>query len=225
MGLFPANAWATTTSSSTPTRAQPGALTWYGLRQQTEKQAVDGVMRPSRCLADFVAPKDSGRADYAGLFAVTAGLGVEKKEQEFRPHDDYSAIMLKALADRLAEAFAECLHQRVRTDLWGYAADEALSNEQLIAEQYQGIRPAPGYPACPTTASSATCSSCCRRGDRHGPDREPGHDAGASVSGFYLATRPAPTSTSARSAKTSCRTWPSAAACPDALRRLLAPQL
>jgi len=126
------------------------ALTWYGMRQQTEKQVIDGVMRPSRCLADFVAPKESGLKDYVGMFAVTAGLGVEKKEKYFVDDlDDYSAIMLKALADRLAEAFAESLHHRVRTDLWGYAADEALSNEDMIAEKYRGIRPAPGYPACP----------------------------------------------------------------------------
>lgn len=126
------------------------ALTWYGMRQQTEKQVIDGVMRPSRCLADFVAPKDSGLKDYVGVFAVTAGLGVEKKEKYFIDDlDDYSAIMLKALADRLAEAFAEALHHRVRTDLWGYAPDEGLSNEDMIAEKYRGIRPAPGYPACP----------------------------------------------------------------------------
>ncbi len=123
------------------------ALTWYGLRQQTEKQpGADGVMRPSRCLADFIAPK----ADYIGLFAVTAGLGVEKKEKYFLDDmDDYSAIMFKSLADRLAEAFAEALHHRVRTDLWGFVADEALDNHQMINEEYRGIRPAPGYPACP----------------------------------------------------------------------------
>jgi 5-methyltetrahydrofolate--homocysteine methyltransferase len=126
------------------------ALTWHGLRQQAEKQVIDGIMRPSRCLADFVAPKSSGVHDYVGLFAVTAGLGAEKKEKYFQDDlDDYSSIMLKALADRLAEAFAECLHHRVRTDLWGYAASESLSNVDMIAEKYQGIRPAPGYPACP----------------------------------------------------------------------------
>lgn len=126
------------------------ALTWYGMRQQTEKHEIDGVMRPSRCLADFVAPKGSGVKDYVGMFAVTAGLGVEKKEKYFVDDlDDYSAIMLKALADRLAEAFAEALHHRVRTDLWGYASDESLSNDDMIAEKYRGIRPAPGYPACP----------------------------------------------------------------------------
>ena len=124
-------------------------LTWHGLRQQTEKQVVDGVMRPSRCLADFIAPKGVS-ADYIGAFAVTAGIGVDAQEQVFAAtHDDYSAILFKALADRLAEAFAECLHQRVRTDLWGYARQEALTNDERIAEQYTGIRPAPGYPACP----------------------------------------------------------------------------
>ncbi len=126
------------------------ALTWHGLRQQAEKQAIDGVMRPSRCLADFVAPRSTGIADYAGLFAVTAGLGAEKKEAQFQAElDDYSSIMLKAIADRLAEAFAECLHHRVRTDLWGYAPQESLSIEDMIGEKYTGIRPAPGYPACP----------------------------------------------------------------------------
>jgi 5-methyltetrahydrofolate--homocysteine methyltransferase len=126
------------------------AFTYYGMRQQTEKPVIDGVPRPNQCLADFIAPKDSGVADYIGMFAVTSGLGIEKYEKRFEDaHDDYSSIMLKSLADRLAEAFAEYLHERVRTDLWGYAADESLSKEALIKEQYQGIRPAPGYPACP----------------------------------------------------------------------------
>ncbi len=126
------------------------AMTWRNLRQQSVRPVVDGVMRPNRSLADFIAPKESGVADYIGLFAVTAGLGVDKKEQQFAAdHDDYSAIMLKALADRFAEAFAEALHARVRRELWGYAANETLDNEALIAEKYSGIRPAPGYPACP----------------------------------------------------------------------------
>jgi 5-methyltetrahydrofolate--homocysteine methyltransferase len=125
------------------------AMTWYGLRQQTVKDAVDGKMRPSRALADFIAPRGVAD-DYIGVFAVTAGLGVDKKEKYFLDdHDDYSAIMLKALADRLAEAFAESLHERVRKDLWGYAPQEKLSIEDEIAEKYRGIRPAPGYPACP----------------------------------------------------------------------------
>ncbi|MBT8607445.1 methionine synthase [Polynucleobacter paneuropaeus] len=123
---------------------------WHNLRQQSERPIVDGVRRPNRCLADYVAPKDSGVADYLGCFAVTTGHGVEKKVAEFQAkHDDYSAIMLKALADRLAEAFAELMHHRVRTDLWGYATDEILTNDQMIDEEYRGIRPAPGYPACP----------------------------------------------------------------------------
>ncbi|WP_183085152.1 methionine synthase [Trinickia fusca] len=126
------------------------ALTWRNLRQQSVRPVVDGVMRPNRSLADFIAPKESGVADYIGMFAVTAGLGVDAKEQQFlADHDDYSAIMLKALADRFAEAFAEAMHARVRREFWGYAADETLDNDALIAERYAGIRPAPGYPACP----------------------------------------------------------------------------
>ncbi|MCA3159244.1 MAG: methionine synthase [Burkholderiales bacterium] len=122
------------------------AFRWHNLRQQSAKR--EGVA--NKCLADYIAPKDSGVADYLGMFAVTAGLGMEKMERRFEAeHDDYSSIMLKAIADRLAEAFAECLHERVRKDLWGYAADENLSNEELIKESYRGIRPAPGYPACP----------------------------------------------------------------------------
>ena len=121
-------------------------FTWRGLRQQgVKREGVD-----NKCLADFIAPRSSGVLDYIGLFAVTAGLGIEKKEQEFeKDNDDYSAIMFKSLADRLAEAFAEALHARVRKDLWGYAPDEDLSSAQMIGEGYQGIRPAPGYPACP----------------------------------------------------------------------------
>ena len=125
-------------------------FTWRGLRVQSVRPVVDDVKRPNRCLADFIAPKGSGKSDYIGLFAVTAGIGVDKKEQQFAADlDDYSAIMLKALADRLAEAFAERLHQRVRTDFWGYSPDEALDTAGLVAERYRGIRPAPGYPACP----------------------------------------------------------------------------
>jgi len=121
-------------------------FTYRNVRQQGVKR--EGVS--NKCLADYIAPKSSGVIDYIGLFAVTAGLGIEKKEAEFEAaFDDYSSIMLKSLADRLAEGFAECLHARVRQDLWGYAADEALSNDDMIAEKYVGIRPAPGYPACP----------------------------------------------------------------------------
>jgi len=121
-------------------------LTWRNVRQQTVKR--EGV--DNKCLADYIAPKETGIADYIGMFAVTGGLGIEKYDQAFLDdNDDYSSIMLKSIADRLAEGFAECLHARVRRDLWGYASDESLSNEDIIAEKYQGIRPAPGYPACP----------------------------------------------------------------------------
>ncbi|MGS0740407.1 methionine synthase [Glaciimonas sp. GG7] len=126
------------------------AFTYYGARQQTVKPIIDGVARPNQCLSDFIAPKSSGIADYIGMFAVTSGIGIEKYEKRFEDaHDDYSSIMLKSLADRLAEAFAEYLHERVRKDLWGYAPGETLSCEDLIKETYSGIRPAPGYPACP----------------------------------------------------------------------------
>jgi 5-methyltetrahydrofolate--homocysteine methyltransferase len=129
------------------------AFTYYGMRQQTVKPVIDGVARPNQCLADFIAPKRQDNntvADYIGLFAVTAGLGIEKVEKKFiDANDDYSGIMFKSLADRLAEAFAEYMHARIRTDLWGYQADEKLDVDALIKEQYQGIRPAPGYPACP----------------------------------------------------------------------------
>ena len=122
------------------------AMTWHNLRQQTKKP--DNI--PNYCLADFIAPKDTGVADYIGAFAVTTGIGIEARLAEFeKHHDDYNAILLKSLADRLAEAFAELLHARVRREFWGYAADEALDNDAMIAEKYRGIRPAPGYPACP----------------------------------------------------------------------------
>ncbi|HSV54344.1 MAG TPA: methionine synthase [Burkholderiaceae bacterium] len=164
------------------------ALTWHGLRQQAEKQVIDGVMRPSRCLADFIAPKGVA-ADYAGVFAVTAGIGVEKKEKYFTDDlDDYSAIMLKALADRLAEAFAECLHKRVRSDLWGYAPQEGLSNEEMIAEKYQGIRPAPGYPACPDHSVKGGMFELLRCEEiGMGLTESLAMTPAASVSGFYLA--------------------------------------
>ena len=116
------------------------------LRQQAKR----GQQLPNLCLADFIAPDTSGVADYIGAFVVTAGIGAEELCRKFEAeHDDYSAILVKAIADRLAEAAAEWLHERVRREWWGYAADEALTNTERIAEKYRGIRPAPGYPACP----------------------------------------------------------------------------
>jgi 5-methyltetrahydrofolate--homocysteine methyltransferase len=166
-------------------RTQP-LMTWHGMRMQSERPVVDGVRRPNRCLADFVSPLNN---DYVGMFAVTAGIGVEKKEQYFLDdHDDYSAIMLKALADRLAEALAERMHQRVRTELWGYAPDEALSNEELIAEKYRGIRPAPGYPACPDHSVKRDMFRVLGAEDiGMGLTESLAMTPAASVSGFYLA--------------------------------------
>ncbi len=170
------------------------AFTYYGLRQQTVKPVIDGVPRPNQCLADFIAPKmidgePSGIADYIGMFAVTGGLGIEKHEKRFeQAHDDYSSIMLKSLADRLAEAFAEHLHERVRTDLWGYTADEQLTKKELIEEKYQGIRPAPGYPACPdhTVKSDMFKQMQCEEIGMQLTESF-AMSPGASVSGFYFA--------------------------------------
>jgi 5-methyltetrahydrofolate--homocysteine methyltransferase len=146
IGLFPANTQGDDVEVYTDETRGKVATRFHFLRQQMKKRQG----RPNLCLADFVAPKESGVADYIGAFAVTAGLGIDEKVAAFEAaHDDYSAILLKALADRLAEAFTEHLHVRVRTDFWGYAAGENLDNSALIAEAYQGIRPAPGYPACP----------------------------------------------------------------------------
>jgi 5-methyltetrahydrofolate--homocysteine methyltransferase len=164
-------------------------FTWYNLRQQTAKR--DGVA--NKCLADYVAPKTidgrpSGIEDWIGMFAVTAGLGAEKKEKEFVALlDDYSAIMFKAIADRLAEAFAECLHARVRRDLWGYAADESLSHEDLVRERYRGIRPAPGYPACPVHEVKREMFEAMRAQEIGMSLTESlAMQPAASVSGFYL---------------------------------------
>jgi 5-methyltetrahydrofolate--homocysteine methyltransferase len=145
VGLFPANAVEDDIEVYTDESRAAVRTRFHFLRQQTVR--ADG--RPNYCLADFVAPKGMA-ADYVGGFAVTAGLGIERQLDRFKAeHDDYSDIMLKALADRLAEAFAERLHERVRREFWGYARDERFDNEALIVEAYRGIRPAPGYPACP----------------------------------------------------------------------------
>jgi 5-methyltetrahydrofolate--homocysteine methyltransferase len=152
-GLFPANAVGDDTEVYTDESRQEVLATLRHLRQQTEHRP--GV--PHRSLADFIAPKETGLRDYVGGFAVTAGLGSSAKVAEFKAAlDDYSAILLESLADRLAEAFAERLHERVRTEFWGYQPDEALDAESLIKEKYVGIRPAPGYPACPEHTEKQT---------------------------------------------------------------------
>jgi 5-methyltetrahydrofolate--homocysteine methyltransferase len=146
IGLYPANRVGDDIEVYTDDTRSEVATVLHTLRQQTEKTGD----RPNRALADFVAPKDSGVADYIGAFAVTGGIGAEEIAAKHKAAgDDYNTIMMQALADRLAEAFAEYLHEQVRKDYWGYAPDEALDNEALVREQYRGIRPAPGYPACP----------------------------------------------------------------------------
>jgi len=146
IGLFPANSVGDDIEIYTDESRSRVAMSFHNLRQQAQKPTG----KPNYCLADFVAPKSSGVKDYLGAFAVTTGIGIEQRVKDFEArHDDYNAIMLKSLADRLAEAFTEHLHQRVRRELWGYAADETLDNDALIREEYRGIRPAPGYPACP----------------------------------------------------------------------------
>ncbi len=190
IGLYPANTVGDDDIEiyTDDTRSEV-LFTWRGLRMQTVRPVVDGVMRPNRCLADYIAPKDSGVADHIGLFAVTSGIGTEKKEKQFLDdHDDYSAIMLKALADRLAEAFAERMHQRVRTEFWGYTADEGLSAIDLIGEKYRGIRPAPGYPACPDHTVKAAMFEALQCTDIGMTLTESwAMNPAASVSGFYIA--------------------------------------
>jgi 5-methyltetrahydrofolate--homocysteine methyltransferase len=189
VGIYPANAVNDDDIAfyADESRSAP-VLVWHGLRQQAEKQVIDGVTRPSRCLSDFVAPQGAA-SDYVGVFAVTAGIGAEKKEQLFiAANDDYSAILFKALADRLAEAMAECMHERVRKDLWGYAANESLGNTELIAEKYQGIRPAPGYPACPDHQVKRAMFELLQAGEIGMTLTESlAMWPAASVSGFYLA--------------------------------------
>jgi 5-methyltetrahydrofolate--homocysteine methyltransferase len=152
IGFFPANSTDDDIVLYKDDNRSEQLETLHHLRQQN----IKAPGRPNYCLSDFIAPVDSGIADYVGGFAVTAGIGIETKLAEFeKDHDDYSSIMLKALADRLAEAFAEYMHQTVRREYWGYAADETHDNDALIEEAYQGIRPAPGYPACPDHTEKA----------------------------------------------------------------------
>ena len=176
-GFWPAQRAGRRHRRLSPTRAAATPIaTLHTLRQQLSRR--EG--RANAALADFVAPRGSGLADYIGAFAVTAGIGEDAVAERFkRANDDYSAIMVKALADRLAEAFAERLHQRVRREFWGYAADEAFRADELIAEKYRGIRPAPGYPAQPDHTEKGTLFHLLEaRAHRHQADRELRHDAG-----------------------------------------------
>jgi len=185
IGFFPANAVGDDIEVYTDESRTEVLTTLYNLRQQGEHR--DGV--PNKSQGDFIAPKDTGLADYVGAFAVTAGLGSGDKIAEFKAaNDDYSAILLESLADRLAEAFAERLHQRVRTEFWGYQPDEHLDNEALIAEKYRGIRPAPGYPSCPEHTEKVTLWELMDVKERTGIELTESMAMwpGASVSGWYF---------------------------------------
>jgi 5-methyltetrahydrofolate--homocysteine methyltransferase len=186
IGLFPANADdCDSLHIFTDEGREDIATSFHFLRQQ----AVKAAGRPNICLTDFVAPSESGVKDYVGAFAVTTGIGIEKWVKHFQDqHDDYHAIILKALADRLAEAFAERMHQRVRKEFWGYADAESLSNDALIAEKYQGIRPAPGYPACPEHTEKRTIWDLLSVAEKTGMEltESCAMYPAASVSGFYF---------------------------------------
>jgi 5-methyltetrahydrofolate--homocysteine methyltransferase len=185
IGLFPANRVDDDIEIYTDETRSQVAMTYHALRQQMEKPPG----RPNMCLADFIAPKHSGVADYLGGFAVTAGLGMDGRVAEYEKNlDDYNAILLKSLADRFAEAFAECMHARVRREFWGYAADETLSDEALIDEQYRGIRPAPGYPACPEHSEKAPLFELLKVTENVGMQLTESYAMlpASSVSGFYF---------------------------------------
>ncbi|ULP34821.1 methionine synthase [Mycolicibacterium rufum] len=185
IGFFPANAVGDDIEVYTDESRTEVLTTLRNLRQQGEHR--EGI--PNRSLGDFVAPKDTGLADYVGAFAVTAGLGSAEKIIEFKAaHDDYNAILLESLADRLAEAFAERMHQRVRTEFWGYQPEEHLDNDALIGEKYVGIRPAPGYPACPEHTEKSTLWELMDVTTRTGIELTESMAMwpGAAVSGWYF---------------------------------------
>ncbi|WP_413438081.1 methionine synthase [Sulfuriferula sp. GW1] len=185
IGLFPANRLGDDIEIYTDESRTQVAMTYHALRQQMEKPPG----RPNMCLADFIAPRDSGVKDYIGAFAVTAGLDMDERVAAYEKDlDDYNAILFKALADRFAEAFAECMHARVRREFWGYAADEALSDEELIDEKYRGIRPAPGYPACPEHSEKAPLFELLQATENTGMQLTESFAMlpASSVSGFYF---------------------------------------
>ena len=185
IGFFPANAVGDDIEVYTDETRTEVLTTLHNLRQQGEHR--DGI--PNRSLGDYIAPKDTGLADYVGAFAVTAGLGSQDKIAEFKAaNDDYSAILLESIADRLAEAFAERMHQRVRKEFWGYQPDEQLDNEALIDEKYVGIRPAPGYPACPEHTEKSTLWELMDIQERTGIELTESMAMwpGAAVSGWYF---------------------------------------
>ncbi|MES2408044.1 MAG: methionine synthase [Pseudomonadota bacterium] len=185
IGLFPANRVNDDIEIYADESRSQVAMTYHALRQQMEKPPG----RPNMCLADFIAPKDSGVKDYIGAFAVTSGLDMDERVAAYEKNlDDYNAILFKSLADRFAEAFAECMHARVRREFWGYASDETLSDEELIDEKYRGIRPAPGYPACPEHSEKAPLFELLHATENTGMQLTESYAMlpASSVSGFYF---------------------------------------
>ncbi len=188
VGLFPANSIDDDIVIYEDENRESVLFIWHQVRQQTQRPSINGIKKPNRSLADFIAPVDSGVCDYIGCFSVTAGADMQAKEDEFiAEQDDYQGIMFKALADRLAEAFAEHMHARVRQEFWAYVPDENLSKPELIQEKYQGIRPAPGYPACPDHSVKQILfdKMVCQEIGMHLTESLAMHPA-SSVSGFYL---------------------------------------
>ncbi|MGF1692739.1 methionine synthase [Photobacterium kagoshimensis] len=183
-GLFPANNIGDDIEVYTDDTRSKVLTVLHGLRQQTQK-----TKGANYCLSDYIAPKASGQPDWIGAFAVTGGIGEYDIAEQFKDAgDDYNAIMIQAVADRLAEAFAECLHEKVRKELWGFAPDEALENDDLIREKYQGIRPAPGYPACPEHTEKGTIWSLLEPEANAGMTLTESYAMwpGAAVSGWYF---------------------------------------
>lgn len=185
-GIFPASSEGDDVLLFEENMPETVKETLHFLRQQRAKASG----RAHRCFADYIAPAETGLKDHLGLFAVTTGLGIEKKLAEFEAdHDDYQSILLKALADRLAEAFAEHLHHRIRKEFWAYDADESLDNEELIKESYRGIRPAPGYPACPDHSEKKKIFKLLSAADNARMELTSGYAMlpAASVCGYYFA--------------------------------------
>jgi 5-methyltetrahydrofolate--homocysteine methyltransferase len=186
IGFWPANAVGDDIRLFTGESRAEELATFYGLRQQLSKR--DG--RPNMCLSDFVAPVGTGLSDYVGAFVVTAGIEEVRIAERFeRANDDYQSILVKALADRVAEALAERMHERVRKEFWAYAPDESLTPEELAQESYRGIRPAPGYPAQPDHTEKATLFRLLEAERRIGVSLTESYAMwpGSSVSGLYLA--------------------------------------
>ena len=186
MGFYPANSVGDDIEIYTDDDRREVLTTFHSLRQQAQKSTD----KPYYAQSDFIAPKETGIKDYIGVFAVTGGVGEDELADKYKvDHDDYRSIMVKAIADRFAEAFAEHLHERTRKEFWGYSPNENLSNEEIIRVQYRGIRPAPGYPACPDHTEKGLMWDLCNIEKETGIKLTESYamHPGAAVSGLYFA--------------------------------------